>query len=203
MIPISPADLPRADHSRHWYSRGDSTTPPTMRSIVQKRFACSWKNVAINRRLWSVLDKRALESSSTLVTCKAQRGDCALVIVDRECKPAANAKFVGFFEQSAFRLRPISRFKSKPPSEGLRLAHCPTYHRIDGFVAALQIDGGPGGGICRDQVGSTARLTGKSEICEARQFERSGDLSHALLSCVWMRAFGQSFSKPLKNPIHL
>lgn len=44
---------------------------------------------------------------------------------------------------------------------------------------------------------------GKSEICEARQFERSGDLSHALLSCVLMRAFGQSFSKPLKNPIHL
>lgn len=31
--------------------RGDSTTPPTMRSIVQNRFACSWKNVAINRRL--------------------------------------------------------------------------------------------------------------------------------------------------------
>lgn len=43
----------------------------------------------------------------------------------------------------------------------------------------------------------------KSEICEARQFEHSGDLSHALLSCVSMRAFGQSFSKPLKNPIHL
>lgn len=52
-------------------------------------------------------------------------------------------------------------------------------------------------------VGSTAWLAGKSEICEARQFERSGDLSHALLSCVSMRAFGQSFSKPLKNPIHL
>lgn len=48
---------------------------------------------------------------------------------------------------------------------------------------------------------------GKSDICEARQFERSGDLSHALLSCVLMRCFRsivqQTFEKPdpsLMNP---
>lgn len=62
-----------------------------------------------------MLEKRARETSSTLVSCKAQRGDYAPVIEDSECKPAADSKFVGFFEQSAFRLRPIFALQIRAP----------------------------------------------------------------------------------------
>lgn len=136
MILISPADLPRADHSRHWYSRGDSTTPPIMRSIVQKRFACSCKNVAINRRLWacSTSARSKPVRRSSLAKLSAAIAPLSSWI---ECKPAANPKFFGFFEQSAFGLRPISRLKSKPHRKGLgwRIARRTPDRRIRSHAA--------------------------------------------------------------------
>lgn len=146
MIPISPADLPRADHSRHWYSRGDSTTPPTMRSIVQNRFACSWKTVATNRRLWACLRsaraKPARRSSVAKLSAAITHLSSRIANVNPQRIPnlsaSSNRARSGFGR--------FSHFKSGPRSEGLRLAHCPTYHRIDGVVAALQMDDGPGGG---------------------------------------------------------
>src|SRR3546814_18007583 len=51
--PISQADLPWADHSRHSNSRGDHATPSPPRSALRLRRAWRWKYIAMTRHPWA------------------------------------------------------------------------------------------------------------------------------------------------------
>lgn len=154
MIPISPADLPRADHSRHWYCEEtaprrrpcDQSSRTVLHAHGRTLRLIAGSRRARQARARNQFEARQLQSSPRRLPPLSSRIG--------NVNPQRMPNFSASLNRARFRLRAISHFKSRPPSEGLRLAYCPTYHRIDGFVAALQIDGGPGGGYVEIRLGA-------------------------------------------------
>lgn len=168
-----------------------------MRSIVQNRFACSWKTVATNRRLWacsrSARAKPARRSSVAKLSAAITHLSSRIANVNPQRIPnlsaSSNRARSGFGR--------FSHFKSGPRSEGLRLAHCPTYHRIDGVVAALQMDDGPGGGYVEIRLQALPGSREERDMRSTTAQRRSKPCSAKLRLDAYFRSIvQQTFEKP-------